>query len=62
MKITYDLAGPITGVVVVEEKTGWALTSNTDMSLDGKLTMGGTPMGDMKLDAKLKIGVSATRK
>ena len=62
MKITYKLAGPITGVVVVEEKTGWAITSDVQQNLEGKLTMSGTPMGDMTLDAKLKIGVSAKRK
>lgn len=62
MKISYNLAGPITGVIIVDEKTGWATTSDIQQNLDGQLTMGGTPMGDMKVDTKLKIGMSAKRK
>lgn len=62
MKITYSLAGPITGVIVVDEKTGWATTSDIQQDLSGKMTMGGTPMGDMKIDAKMKIGTAAKRK
>jgi len=61
MKISYKMEGPISGVVVVDEKTGWAITSDIEQNLDGELIMGGTPMGDMNLDAKLKIGVSAKR-
>ncbi|MEM6321775.1 MAG: DUF6263 family protein [Bacteroidota bacterium] len=62
MKISYNLSGPITGVIVVDEKTGWAETSDIEQNLSGKLKLGGTPMGDMNLDAKMKIGVSAKRK
>jgi len=62
MKITYSLAGPITGVITVDEKTGWATSSDIQQDLSGKMTMGGTPMGDMKIDAKMKIGTSAVRK
>ncbi len=62
MKISYNLSGPITGVIVVDEKTGWATTSDIQQDLSGKMTMGGTPMGDMKIDAKMKIGTSAKRK
>ncbi|MEM1122572.1 MAG: DUF6263 family protein [Bacteroidota bacterium] len=62
MKITYSLEGPITGTIVVDEKTGWATTSDNQQDLSGKMTMGGTPMGDMKIDAKMKIGTSAVRK
>ena len=62
MKISYDLSGPITGTIVVDEKTGWASTSDIQQNLSGKMMMGGTPMGDMNLDAKMKIGVTAKRK
>lgn len=62
MKISSSLAGPITGVVVVDEKTGWAISSDIQQDLEGEMTIGGTPMGDMNLDAKLKIGVAARRK
>lgn len=62
MKISYSLAGPITGVITVDEKTGWATSSDIQQDLSGKMTMGGTPMGDMKIDAKMKIGTSAVRK
>lgn len=62
MKISYSLAGPITGVIIVDEKTGWAETSDIQQDLSGKMTMGGTPMGDMKIDAKMKVGINAKRK
>ena len=62
MKMSYNLAGPVTGVIVVDEKTGWAITSDVQQDLSGKMVIGGTPMGDMNLDAKMKIGLSAKRK
>jgi len=62
MKMSYNLAGPVTGVIVVDEKTGWAITSDIQQDLSGKMVIGGTPMGDMNLDAKMKIGLSAKRK
>ena len=62
MKISYNLSGPINGVIVVDEKTGWALTSDIQQDLSGKLTISGTPMGDMNLDAKMKVGVAAKKK
>lgn len=61
MKMTYKLSGPISGVIVVDEKTGWAITSDIQQDLSGKVTMGGTPLGDMNLDAKMTIGTSAKR-
>lgn len=62
MKMSYNLSGPVTGVIVVDEKTGWAITSDVQQDLSGKITVGGTPLGDMNLDAKMKIGISAKRK
>ncbi|MFK7980675.1 MAG: DUF6263 family protein [Saprospiraceae bacterium] len=62
VKMSYNLAGPVTGVIVVDEKTGWAITSDIQQDLSGKITVGGTPLGDMNLDAKMKIGLSAKRK
>ncbi len=62
VKMSYNLAGPVTGVIVVDEKTGWALTSDIQQDLSGKITVGGTPLGDMNLDAKMKVGISAKRK
>jgi len=61
MKMSYKLAGPITGVIVVDEKTGWAITSDIQQDLSGKVTVGGTPLGDMNMDAKMTIGLSAKR-
>ncbi len=61
MKISYDLSGPVTGIIIVDEKTGWAKTSDIQQNLSGKMMMGGTPMGDMSLDAKMKIGIAAKR-
>lgn len=61
MKMSYKLSGPISGIIVVDEKTGWAITSDIQQDLSGKVTMGGTPLGDMNLDAKMTIGVSAKR-
>ena len=62
MKMTYNLSGPVNGVIVVDEKTGWAITSDVQQDLAGKITVGGTPLGDMNLDAKMKIGIAAKRK
>ncbi|GEM_PF-4555933 len=62
VKMSYKLAGPVTGVIVVDEKTGWAVTSDIQQDLSGKIVVGGTPLGDMNLDAKMKIGLSAKRK
>lgn len=62
VKMSYNLAGPVTGVIVVDEKTGWAVTSDIQQDLSGKITVGGTPLGDMNLDAKMKVGISAKRK
>ncbi len=62
VKMSYNLAGPVSGVIVVDEKTGWAVTSDIQQDLSGKITVGGTPLGDMNLDAKMKVGISAKRK
>lgn len=62
VKMSYNLSGPVTGVIVVDEKTGWAVTSDIQQDLSGKITVGGTPLGDMNLDAKMKVGISAKRK
>lgn len=61
VKVSYNLAGPISGVIVVDEKTGWAITSDIQQDLSGKVSMSGTPVGDVNLDAKMTIGTSAKR-
>ena len=62
MKISYNFSGPITGIITVDEKTGWAVTSDVQQDLSGKLSLAGGMIGDMKVDAKMKIGVAAKRK
>jgi len=62
MEIGYDLTGPITGTIVVDESTGWAISSNIVPNLKGKMTMKGGPFGEMSADAGMKMGISATRK
>ena len=62
MEIGYDLAGPISGTVIVEEATGWAISSNIVPDLKGKMTLKGGPLGEMSVDASVKMGISATRK
>jgi len=62
MEIGYDLTGPITGTIVVDEATGWAISSNIVPNLKGKMTMKGGPFGEMNADAGMKMGISAVRK
>ncbi len=62
MEIGYDLEGPISGTVIVEEATGWAISSNIVPDLKGKMTLKGGPLGEMSVDASVKMGISATRK
>jgi len=62
VKLAYNLSGPVTGVIIVDESTGWAITSDIQQDLSGKISVGGTPLGDMNLDAKMKVGLSAKRK
>ena len=62
MKLNYNLSGPITGTVVVEESTGWAINSNIVPDLKGKEIMKGGPFGEMSANANMKIGISAVRK
>ena len=62
MEIGYDLEGPIAGTVIVDEATGWAISSNIVPDLKGKMTLKGGPLGEMSVDASVKMGISATRK
>ncbi len=62
MEIGYDLAGPVSGTIIVDEATGWAISSNIVPDLKGKMTMKGGPLGEMSVDAGVKIGISAVRK
>ena len=62
MEISYDMAGPITGTIVVDDKTGWAISSDVTPNLKGKMLIKGTPMGDMNVNATMKLGISAVRK
>ena len=61
MQISYDLAGPITGTIVVDEKTGWAISSDVTPNLKGKMTLKGGPFGDMNVNATMKMGITAKR-
>jgi len=61
MQISYNLAGPITGTIVVDEATGWAISSDVTPNLSGKMTVKGSPIGDMNVNANVKLGISAVR-
>ena len=62
MEISYDMEGPITGTIIVDEKTGWAISSDVTPNLKGKMTLTGGPLGSMSANASMKMGISAKRK
>jgi len=62
MQISYDMEGPITGTIIVDEKTGWAISSDVTPNLKGKMTLTGGPLGSMSANASMKMGISAKRK
>ena len=61
MQISYDLTGPITGTIIVDEATGWAISSDVTPNLSGKMTVKGSPLGNMNVNANVKLGISAVR-
>lgn len=61
MQISYNLTGPITGTIIVDEATGWAISSDVTPNLSGKMTVKGSPLGNMNVNANVKLGISAVR-
>lgn len=57
MSMEYDMTGTQSGTIRVEEKTGWAIHSESKQLMEGKLKMSGGQIGgemeaEMKVDSK----------
>lgn len=37
MNATYNLAGPLKGIYIIDKKTGWISTANLEQQLDGTI-------------------------
>ena len=62
MTLEGKFSGPLTGTIVVDEKTGWAITSDLKQDLSGRMSLEDSPMGDVTMGARLKIETTARKK
>ena len=61
MKMTYQLGGPLTGNMIVDEKTGWVDESNVDQELEGKVNISGEMIGSMDTDMSMSSSTMTKR-
>ena len=61
MKMTYQLGGPLTGNMVIDEKTGWVDEANIDQDLEGKVNISGEMIGSMDTDMSMSSSTITKR-
>lgn len=61
MTMTYDLSGTQSGILIVEESTGWPLQMNMDQNMDGSILMNNPQTGPMEIEMALDMDMSLKR-
>lgn len=61
MTMNYDLTGTQSGIMVVEESTGWQLQMSMDQVMTGAITMDNPSVGPMKIDMDMEMNISLER-
>lgn len=61
MTMSYNLVGPLSGTMVIDEKTGWVDESNIDQDLKGKVNISGEMIGSMETDMDMSSSTSTKR-
>lgn len=58
MQMSYIMSGPVKGTLVVDEKTGWVISSNIEQELKGTMKIKNEQIGEM--DAQMDMSSTTT--